>query len=141
MIVLTIPQTRRMAVTHLITGDGSLTRDKLSNKWNISPPWTMAERPTRQCRAESPTVKSLKSFQVNSDYNIFKMFCLNNNNDDAAYRYATKDDLQNCSPDLQNQTVYVGDLFVKEAHEGHDALQEEALEDGEGSKREHDTAW
>ena len=37
--------------------------------------------------------------------------------------------------------INVGDLFVQEAHEGHDKPQEEALEDEGGSKREHDTAW
>ena len=61
----------------------------------------------------------------------------------AAFHCAKEDDLKNCSSNLhlQKKTVHVGDLFVQESNEVHNANKEEALEDEGGSKREHDTAW
>ena len=37
--------------------------------------------------------------------------------------------------------VHVGDLFVQEACEGHEALEEEAQEDGGESEGSDDTVW
>ena len=62
MIVLNIPQKDGSDFTH--QWRQKLERDGQSSMWNISPPWTMTERPTRQRRAEFPTEKSLKSLQV-----------------------------------------------------------------------------
>ena len=142
MIVLNIPQKDGSDFTH--QWRQKLERDGQSSMWNISPPWTMTERPTRQRRAKFLTEKSLKSLQVNSDYFIFKMFCSNVNNERAyaASQRAKEDDDTKFQPQTKC-SVNVGDLFVQdipeEAHDGHD--EEEALEDEEESEGSDDTVW
>ena len=134
---------RWMTVTPLIIGDRRLRETDYSSKWNISPPWTMTERTKFQTKlSRFSDRKVVKIKQVTSDYFKIKMFCFQYHQWERHCRVISCERRRPCRISTSDKMpVHVGDLFVQEACEGHEALEEEAQEDGGESEGSDDTVW